>query len=306
MNTSRILPMTEAIDTSSEVAGVDAGTEVEEAVAGHAPSSSRTARLLRLFVLSSLLTGAPAMAESFQPIARLACPDGDFIIDGRPHAENEAGGSAVELRYRYKGIELAQLSYEGRFASLAPYLRQNDPPIHDLGLRLDTGGQGGHGGEYERGPTLYLPPATFSGAETGRLADCIARHRADLRHALENTVIASSAFLGLMKTRAKANIDGIARIVHAAAPIAGLYESGWFCVLIEPGGRVLLHTTYTGNAASESVPWGRVEPRPDGRPVLRASQRVVFAGKEREGEHHRQATSHRGRRLSDDYTVVLE
>lgn len=267
----------------------------------------RTELLLRLITLSFLmLLGAPAMAKSFQPVSRLACPDGDFIVDARPYGENEAAGSAVEMRYRYKGTELAELSYEGRYASLAPYLRQGNPPIYNFGLRLDSDGKGGYGGQYENGPTLYLPPSDFSAAETERLATCIAERHAAIRSDFERAVITSSTFLGLMKTRAKLGIDGIARIVHADAPIVGLYGDDGYCVVIERGGRVLLHTTYTGNTASGAVVWGVVESRPSGRPVLRARQRIVFAGEEREGKHYLLAANFRGRLLKDDYMVVLE
>lgn len=246
------------------------------------------------------------MANSFQPVSRLACPDGDFIVDARPYGENEAAGSQVEMRYRYKGVELAALSYEGRYASLAPYLRQGNPPVYNFGLRLDSEGKGGYGGQYESGPTLYLPPTEFSGGEAQRLATCIAEHHAAIRSDFERAVITSSTFLGLMKTRAKLGATGIARIVHAEAPIVGLYRDDWHFVVVERSGRVLLYTSYTGNTVNESVVWGRVEPQPGDRPALRARQRIVFAGKEREGKHHLLTADFRGRWLKDDYRVIFE
>lgn len=268
---------------------------------------TRLSRLLCLLVLlSSALPETSALAASFQPVSRLACADGDFVVDARPYGGNAAAGSQLEMRYRYKGVELAALSYEGAYASLAPYLRQGSPPIYRFGLRLDVDGNGGYGGDYETGPTLYLPPAVFSGAEAERLAACIAEHHAAIRSDLERAVVTGSTALGLMRTRAQPGIDGIARLVHADAPIVGLYGGGWYCVLVERSGRVRLHTTYTGRSAAEAVTWGQVENRPGGRPVLRARRHVVFAGRQRDGEDYLPVADVRGRRLKDDYAVVLE
>ncbi|HBP1105777.1 hypothetical protein [Pseudomonas aeruginosa] len=269
------------------------------------PASSRAMRLLSLSVaLSSILLGTPVMAKSFQPVSRLTCPDGDFIVDARPYAENEAGSSAVEMRYRYKGIELATFAYEGLYARFMHYLRQNNPPIYNFGLRLNTSGKNAYGGEYETGPTLYLPPSAFSAAETERLAACIAERHDVIRSDFERAVVISSTFLGLMKTRAHIGFSGIARLVHAEAPIVGSYGGGWFLIMIERGGRVLLQDL--SSREPEAVVWGQVESRPDGARVIRAKQRILFAGKEREGVHYLLETDHRGRRLKDDYVVVFE
>ena len=267
---------------------------------------TRMSRLLCLLGSSFAVLGTPVVAASFQPVSRLACPGGDFVVDARPYGENAAAGSQLEMRYRYRDVELAALSYEGAHASLAPYLRQGSPPVYDFGLRLDTDGAGGYGGDYETGPTLYLPPAVFSGGDAERLAACIAERHAVIRGDLERAVVRSRTVLGLMKTRAQPGIDGIARLVHTDAPIVGLYDGGWYGVLVERGGRVRLHTTYTGRHAGEAVTWGQVEQRPGRRPVLRARRQVVFAGKLRDGEDYLPLTAAHGRRLKDDYAVVLE
>lgn len=254
-----------------------------------------------LLVLCLTLPGT-AMAQSFQPIARLACPDGEFIADARPFGENAAASSAVELRYRYQGVELAAIHYEGYYQNLNSYLHQGKPPVFNLGLRLDTSGNSKNTG-YEQGDTLYLPPSRFSAHQAERLVGCLVENHTTLRSAFERAEIKSSTLLGLMETRTGTGRNGVARIVHADAPLAGIYGSAWLLIVVERGGHVLLHTNYTAGNTAESAVWGQVIPGTGTKPVLRAQRHLLFQGKEREGAHFLPEANARGQRLQDDYEV---
>lgn len=242
------------------------------------------------------------MAQSFQTVSSISCPDGNLVVDARPFNQNEAGSSAVDIRYRYKDRELDAIRYELYYKNLETYLRQGGPPIYNFGLNLDTSGASRTHG-YDSGDTLYLPPSAFSRAEVDRLANCIVNQHQTIRRDFERAEISSQAFLGLMKTRASLGVNGIARIVHADAPIAGLYGSHWYIVVVERGGRVLLHTNATANSAPESAMLGQVIPRPDGKRVLRAKPGFIFAGKERVLTDYQLDSDRHGRRLKDDYLL---
>lgn len=271
------------------------------------PSLRRTSTstVLRLTTLmGTALFASCAMAKSFQTVSRVACPHGEFIVDARPWGENEAGSSQVALRYRYRDVELTAIHYEAYFKNLEPWLRKGSPPIYNLGLNLDTSGASKSSG-YDRGDTLYLPPSRFSQADVTSLFDCLGQqHAATLRRDFEKAEITSSAFLGLMTTRTTTGRTGVARLVHANAPITSVYGSGWLLILIELGGRVLLHTNMTANNPAESIVWGHVVSEAGRRPVMRAERRVHFYGEMRDTSLYLpepEATT--GRRLQDDFKV---
>ncbi|BEP96953.1 hypothetical protein GmRootA79_53380 (plasmid) [Acidovorax sp. A79] len=241
------------------------------------------------------------MASDFQPIARLDCPGGEFIADARPWGENEAGGSRAELRYRYRGVVLAAIRYEAYYKNLEPWLRQGSPRIYNLGLNLDTSGASKTSG-YDQGDTLYLPPSAFSQAEVEGLFDCLHRHQAALRDSFERTEITSSTLLGLMKTRTGTGRNGVARLVHADAPITALYGSGWLLIVVERGGRVLVHANLTANNPTESAVWGEVMPGKP--PVLRARRELRFDGQMHDGALLlNEPETSTGRRLRNDFRV---
>lgn len=250
------------------------------------------------------LTAAHATAASYQPITRLACPGGDFTVDARPWGENEAGSSQVELRYRYRGVALAAIPYERYYRNLDAWLRQRSPRIYNLGLNLDTSGGSRRSG-YDQGDTVYLPPSAFTQAEVEDLFDCLAgQHAAALRRDFEHAQITSSALLGLMKTRTGTGRNGVARLVHADAPITGIYGSGWLLILVERGGRVVLHTNGTANTQAESVVWGQAAADADGRPLLRALRQVRLAGQVCDTSLFlTEPEKNTGRRLQDDFRV---
>lgn len=243
------------------------------------------------------------MANAFQPVTRLSCPGGEFIVDARPWGENEAGSSQREMRYRYRGVVLQAINYEAHYKNLDPWLHQGSPRIYNLGLNLDTSGASrAHG--YDQGDTLYLPPESFTQTEVEDLFGCLGQHHAALRRDFENTQITSSTFLGLMKTRTGTHRNGVARLVHAAAPITALYDGGVLLILVERGGRVLLHTNFTANNPAESAVWGEVLADAGPRPLLRVLHQVPIYGKRRDGSGFLTAPQLRtGRRLQDDFRI---
>jgi hypothetical protein len=260
-------------------------------------------RLLGL--LGFALSSASAMAASFQPVTRISCPGGEFIVDARPYDESEAGSSATQLRYRYRGIELAAINYETYYKNLDAYLHQGDPPIFNLGLNLNTTGRSASGGTYEMGDTLYLPPSTFSQAEVQDLSDCLVGEKAQLqlRHNFESAVIRSSTFLGLMRTEASIGRTGVARLVRANAPLTGIYGRDWFRILVERRDRVLLHTNFTVTSTAESVVWGNVVTNRHGKPTLQAPRYIQFNGEQLDMTRELLAENRTGRRLQDDYRL---
>lgn len=251
-----------------------------------------------------VLAGASAKASAFQPVTHLACPGGDFVVDARPWGEDEAGGSQVELRYRYRGVVLAAIHYELFYKNLDPWLRQDSPRIYNLGLNLDTSGDSRRSG-HDQGDTLYLAPSAFTQAEVEGLFDCLGqRHAAALRRDFERAQITSSTFLGLMKTRTATGRNGVARLVRADAPITGIYGSGWLLILVERGGRVVLHTNGTANNPAESVVWGQAAADTGGRRLLRAQREIRLYGQIRDAAlflPEREKSS--GRQLQDDFRL---
>jgi len=261
-------------------------------------------RMVILAVMASVaLSGVDAMARSFQSVARIGCPGGDFVVDARPWGENEAGSSRVALRYRFRGVELAAIHYEAHFKNLTPWLRRDDPPIFNLGLNLDTSGAS-KTSDYDRGDTLYLPPSQFSRADVESLLDCLGENAEAVRRDFERAEIRSSAFLGLMATRSGTGRNGVARLVHADTPITGIYGSGWLLILFERGGRVLLHTNLTANNAAEFAVWGEVVRASGRRPTLRLERSIRFNGETHDASNFLPETeTTTGRRLRDDFNV---
>ncbi|MDR1990994.1 MAG: hypothetical protein LBQ09_12285 [Acidobacteriaceae bacterium] len=243
-------------------------------------------------------------AASFQPVASLSCPNGAFVVDARPFNPNEAGSSAVEIRYRYRKIELTAIQYERYYNNLDPYLRDETAPIRDLGLHLDTSGLSQFGGSgYDVGHTLYLPPASFSRADFDSLAECIASHQTTLRDNFARADISGSYLLGLVHTHAGIAQTGIARLIYGETPLAGIYGNAWYVVLVERAGRVLLHTNYTANNAPEVVQMGQVVIARAGKRTIQMPPTIQFAGKTYETNIFRSEKDRHGRSLGDDYTL---
>ena len=96
-------------------------------------------------------------------------------------------------------MELKAIHHELYYKNLEPWLRQGDPPIYNLGLNLDTSG-GSRTSGYDQGDTLYLPPSSFTQAETESLFNCLGQQADKLRRDFEGAEIRSRTFFGLMAT----------------------------------------------------------------------------------------------------------
>ena len=252
-----------------------------------------------------LLPWGALMAADWHPVAQLACPDGALVIDARPYARNEAGGMALELRYRYRGQALESIRYEAYYRNLDGYRLRDPARSYNLGLDLDTRGLSASSGS-ERGDTLYLPPSRADAAEARRLAECIADHRALLHARLRDTVIVSHSLLGLMRHTASPQLDGIARLIHAESPFLGIYQHTHLLVVLRDG-RVMAHTDSTANNPADTVQIGRVEHAGKGRPTLRLRAHYRLGGDMHEARHLRLWPHHRsGRALQDDYRIEPE
>lgn len=252
------------------------------------------------FCAGVLLAGA-AQARS---ILELDCAGQRFSVEARAYAENAAGSSQVDLRYRYRDHSLTAIPYEHFHHNLNTYLQRDAARTREFGLRLDTSGASRTYG-YEQGDSLYLPPELFTAAEFEQLAACIERQHPHIRRTFAATSVNSSTFLGLMKTRTKLPVQGIARLIHAAPPIVGLYGGGsWHFVLIEAGGRVLVHSNFTANNPPAALVLGKVRRRADGRLVIQAPARYQLHGNEYETRHLLVKTDRHGRRLQDDYQLA--
>lgn len=265
----------------------------------------RKSRLWPLAALSMLLAWSPLMAAGWQPVVQLACPDGALTIDARPYNRNEAGGSMLELRYRYRGQALDAVHFEGYYRNLDGYRLRDPARSYNFGLDLDTTGLSTFG-DHERGDTLYLPPSLADAAEVRRLADCIADNRALLHARLRNTVIVSHSLLGLMRNTARPQMDGIARLIHAESPFLGIYQHTHLLLVLRDG-RVMAHTDFTADSPADAVQIGRVEQVSKGRPTLRLKARYRLRGKLEEARYLLRWPHHRsGRALQDDYRIELE
>ncbi|QIL82644.1 hypothetical protein G7047_23945 [Diaphorobacter sp. HDW4A] len=242
------------------------------------------------------------MADAFQPVTRIRCPDGEFIVDARPFELNEGGSSRVDIRYQFRGITLDALQYELYYKNLDSYLLRGQPAIYHLGLKLDTSGGSKKYGP-DRGDTLYLQPSRFPAAQAERLATCLTARQTQIRQDMERTKIHGSILLGLMKTRAQLGVTGIARIVAADAPLLGVYGTGGNMILVERNGRVLLHSNSTVNNPAHAVQWGEVVAGTSVHPTLRLHRSIRLEESKYDGQHLLMEKDRRGHRLKEDFEV---
>lgn len=271
-------------------------------------SDIRTVRFIRRWLAAAglcLSPCSPLMAAGWQAVAQLACADGALLIDARPYAHDEAGGMALELRYRYRGEILEAVDFERYYLNLDAYRLRDPTRSYNFGLDLDTRGLAASSGT-ERGDTLYLPPSRADAAEARRLADCIADNRAWLRARLRGAVIVSRSPLGLMRNTAQPPVDGIARLIHAPSPFRGIYRHTHLLLILRDG-RVMAQTDMTANNPADAVQIGRVDDAGEDRPTLHLRARYRLAGTAYDARHLRLWPHHRsGRALQDDYRVQLE
>jgi len=217
----------------------------------------------------------------YQTIIRLHAPDGEFVIEGLPFLPNEAGSSAIDVRYRYRGIELESIGYGHPDRPLYAYLRQDSARVRDLGLSTEAEWREAEH-RARRGTTLYLPPSQFAAAEVDRLADFIRANQDTIYHACRNATVHGSFLLGLLKTKAHVGGVGIARLVHADRPFFDVFGSTYLLVVIHHDGSVVLTSMYKSFTSPEVATWGKMLPprKRGGKPILVLDPITVQDGSE--------------------------
>jgi len=244
-----------------------------------------------LLVLTLMLPGT--VLAKYQLIARLDCPDGEFVIDARPYNPALAGSASLHIRYRYRGIRLIEIHYNNYNKRLQHYLHQIEPS-----LREEITGWG---------RTLYLPPAQFAQDEVNRLAACINENQSVLAKASDKD-IEGRFLLGLVKTRSEVKpyrCHEIDVLINADSPITDIYGIVDTTIVMEPGGRVMLHLD-----SGEVVIWGKVLPPRWGlgKPKLQL-QSVTLHGKTYDSQYaqsmkHYYESSINTRTLNANYKIL--
>lgn len=233
--------------------------------------------LLIIFLFSSTTL---AMAEKFQTVLNIECSGEFFVVQGRPYNKNEAGSSSIELQYLYREKPLQSMNYESFYKNLDFFLMKDKEQTRIFGLQLITDGASHFGGSYEAGHTLYIPPTDFLKSDFENLSLCIEKNSSKIKEGFKNAIIKGSFLFGLMETKAKVGLNGIARLIYANSPILQIYGHHPF-ILIERSGSVSIRTNFTANNSSESLIIGSVLPRADLKKVLRVSSYFMFQGTKR-------------------------
>lgn len=248
---------------------------------------------------------APALAANWQSIASVSCDDSAFLIDGRPYARNEAGGSKLELRYRYRGLVLEAINFEDHYRNLDAWRPDGATPVIEYDLRLNLAGLRAPGGTWQRGDTLYVDPDAVGAEEFRALGECLYWHRRYLGNALQSTTISSrGGLLGMGTYRTTPQRDGIARLVHARSPLVGIYRHTGL-LIVERSGQVLLRSNLAANSPAEQVVLGQVIAG-RGTPVMRLREGMMFRGEPFSVAWLRVWRDHRGHRVADDYRIEVE
>lgn len=261
----------------------------------------RPTLLARLGLLAAALL--PGVAAAATPVVELDCPGGRFTVEAHPWGEDAAGSLRVAMSYRWNDRPLAALRYERHHANLLPWLQRDAARTRDFGLRLAPPARSRMHGD-DAGDTLYLSPADATPAQFAALADCLAEAQPRLREAFARAEVRSRRLLGLMSHRAGLPVTGIARLVHAEAPLLGVFGEGARIVVIEADGQVRVLTDYTANNPAEAVLLGRLgAPGRGGRRALVAPARYTLGGAAWETRHLLGERDLAGRTLGDLVTL---
>jgi len=270
---------------------------------------------LRALLILALIMLPEAALAMYQKVARIACPDGKFVIEGRVDANIKFIGSQV--RYRYRGVELTAINYEQYPYLIRDYLYADIKPDHIYELSTP----------YRFNPTLYIPPGKFSKEEFDRLADCLNQHQDVLSRAPSKTLY--GLLYWVYPVTSSVWVNGITRLIYAHSPIRGLYhfelprdsqrrEDDRLMLIERYRGRVLLvPIPYSKPSRSnepdrrETIIWGHVHQpyRLWSKPKPRLSLRpLLINGTVIDSETAKADISYKrglnGRRLGDDYHIV--
>jgi hypothetical protein len=228
--------------------------------------------------LLHLALAAPvSVMAGYQTVLAVDCAGTTLQIDARPFGQNEAGGSSVALRYRYRDQTLNAVNYERYYKNLAVYL-PDAPQARVFGLNLALDGLAHFGATTESGDSLYLSQDSFTRAEFVSFGDCIASHESDIRAAFLHTTIRSKTLLGLMRTESGLGLHGIARVIYAQSPIKALYQGGGYIFVVQTDGQVWLRSNFTANNVAEAVQLGSWTGSEQTKAVLELKSRVQFQG----------------------------
>ncbi len=264
-------------------------------------TSHRPTLFARLGMLAAALL--PGVAAAATPVLELDCPGGRLSVEARPWGETTAGSLRVAMAYRWNDHPLAAIRYEHHHANLLPWLQRGAARTREFGLRLPPAERSRMHGD-DAGDTLYLPPADATPAQFAALADCLAAAQPRLREAFARAEVRSRSLLGLMSNRASLPVTGIARLVHAEAPLLGVYGEGARIVVIEADGSLRVLTDYTANNRADAVLLGRLgPPGRGGRRSLAAPPRFTLDGVAYETRHLLEERDFAGRRLGEVITL---
>ncbi|WP_156468829.1 hypothetical protein [Cephaloticoccus capnophilus] len=251
-----------------------------------------------LLLLMLVLMFPEVIPVRYQLIARLDCPDGEFVIDVRPYNPSLAGTAFLDIRYRYRGVVLTGISYNGYDKYLLKYLHQVDPELREQITRS--------------GFTLYFPPEQFGADEVARVAACINANQWELEKASYKNIFGKFSF-GLVSTRTELSHykpHEIDLIICANSPIADLYSDDYLTIIIEREGAVILLIEPAGTKVpAEAFSWGKVLPPRFGfgRPRLELNP-VIFNGETYDSQFAKLLGRHtyglNRRTINQNYKVV--
>jgi len=239
-----------------------------------------------------------AALAKYQLIARLACPDGEFVIEARPYNPSLAGVAWLDIRYRYRGIVLTTILYNAYDKHLLTYLHQINPELREQ----ITGA----------GRTLYFPSEQVDTDEMNRLAACINANQWELEKASQKTIV-GHFFFRLVTSSAKASDykpHEIDVLIRAESPIVDLYGGSDLTIIIERSGRVVLLIRPQGTkVSSEAFTWGKIlpphfgfgRPRLELHPVIFHDETYDSQFAKLMGRHHYGLN---GRTLNQNYKIV--
>jgi len=249
-----------------------------------------------LLVFALILPGV-ALAK-YHLIARLDCPDGEFVMDARPYNPTLAGIAWLDIRYRYRGTRLVAIPYAAYHEQVQNYLHQVEPNLRNL-----------------NGYTLYFPPAQFSADEVSRVASCLFDNKELLKQASDKD-IEGRFLLGLITAGSNAKNHKpyqFAFVINEESPIVDIYGDSHLAIIIERSARVmLLVNPYEKDIPAELFTWGKVLPPRFifGKPRLELLP-ITFRGKTYDSEFARRMGRGRHRysivdkrTLNNKYRVV--
>lgn len=207
----------------------------------------------------SLSAHAGFFSKNRQSILKIEC-EKTFEIKASPFNENEAGTSEVLIQYFYDGKELPTIVFEKFYLNLNDFIPVDPDVTKTYGLKLNTSGLASFE-SFDIGHSVFLDSTVFSIKDFSQLDKCLSKNSSLIRKSFEETVVESSTFLGLMKTKSKINAKGVARLIYKPYPFADIIEN---CLLLVRDGQIFYFTNYTADSNNQRVLVGYWEKSVDG------------------------------------------